>query len=154
MDFKTLRGSKSPLFWRIIEFLRSKKFARKILSPLKCTKIVLLIAFQQSLNSGQKTTDFHRYLQILVKNRCRFTAGDLKAFFLFFCFDFFHNDPGNNFCFCKFFAKGLKSEGERLLVKFWTITAVAVATAFRVLQRWKKQCNQISNGCLEKFKKN
>jgi hypothetical protein len=26
--------------------------------------------------------------RILVKNRCRFIAGDLKAFFLFFCFDF------------------------------------------------------------------
>ncbi len=52
----------------------------------------------------------------------------------------------NNLCFCKFFAKGLKSEGERLKVKFWssemvkigrgvstTIAAVAVANAFRVL---------------------
>jgi hypothetical protein len=47
----------------------------------------------------------------LVKNRCRFTTGDLKAFFQFFCFDFLHIDPSNNFCFCKFFAKGLKSEG-------------------------------------------
>jgi hypothetical protein len=84
----------------------------------------------------------------LVKNRCRFIAGDLKAFFLFFCFDFFHNDPSNDFCFCKFFAKGLKSEGERLKVEFWssemekkkklagvskTIAAVAGATALRVL---------------------
>jgi hypothetical protein len=41
--------------------------------------------------------------------RCRFTAGNLKAFFLIFCFDFLHIDPSNNFCFCKFFAKGLKS---------------------------------------------
>jgi hypothetical protein len=40
-------------------------------------KIFLLIAFQQCLNSGQKTADFRRYWQILVKNRCRFTAGDL-----------------------------------------------------------------------------
>jgi hypothetical protein len=46
--------------------------------------------------------------QILVKNRCRFTAADLKAFFQLFCFDFLHIDPSNNFCFCKFFAKGLK----------------------------------------------
>ncbi len=81
-------------------------------------KIFLLIAFQQNLNSSQKTADFRRYWQILVKNRCRFTADDLKAFFLFFCFDFLHIDPSNNFCFCKFFAKGLKSEGERLKVKF------------------------------------
>jgi hypothetical protein len=81
-------------------------------------KIFLLIAFQQSFNSGQKTTDFRRYRQILVKNCCRFTAEDLKAFILFFCFDFLHIDPSNNFCFCKFFVKGLKSEGERLKVKF------------------------------------
>jgi hypothetical protein len=67
-------------------------------------KIFLLKAFQQSLNSGQKPPKN----QILVKNRCRFTAADLKAFFQFFCFDFLHIDPSNNFCFCKFFAKGLK----------------------------------------------
>ncbi len=83
-------------------------------------KIFLLIAFQQSLNSGQKTADFRRYWQILVKNRCRFTAGDLKDFFLFFCFDFLHIDASLDFCFCKFFAKGLKGEGERLKVKFWS----------------------------------
>ncbi len=34
-----------------------------------------------------------------------------------------------------------------------TIAAFAVATAFRVLYWWKQQCNQISNGCLEIFKK-
>ncbi len=61
-------------------------------------KIFLLIAFQQSLNSSQKTTDFRRFWQILVKNRCRFTAGDLKSFFFFF--DFLHIDPSNSFCFC------------------------------------------------------
>jgi hypothetical protein len=83
-------------------------------------KIFLLIAFQQCLNSGQKTADFCRYWQILVKNHCRFTAGDLKVFFIFFCFDFLHIDPRNDFCFCKFFAKGLKSEGERLKVEFWS----------------------------------
>jgi len=30
-------------------------------------KIYLLIAFQQSLSSSQKTADFRRYLQIFVK---------------------------------------------------------------------------------------
>ncbi len=89
-------------------------------------KIFLLIAFQQSLNSGQKTTNFCHYWQILVKNCCRFTAGDLKAFFLFFCFDFLYIDPSNNFCFCKFFAKGLKSEGERLKAKFWSSEMVKI----------------------------
>ncbi len=44
-------------------------------------KICLLIAFQQILSSGQKTANFRRYKQILVKNCCRFIAGDLKAFF-------------------------------------------------------------------------
>ncbi len=52
-------------------------------------KIILLIAFQQNLSSGQKPADFCRYWQILVKNRCRFIADDLKDFFLFFAFIFF-----------------------------------------------------------------
>jgi hypothetical protein len=54
----------------------------------------------------------------LVKNCCPFIAGDLKAFFSNFCFDFLHIDPSNDFCFCKFFAKGLKSEGDRLRLNF------------------------------------
>jgi hypothetical protein len=54
----------------------------------------------------------------LVKNCCRYIAGNLKALYLFLYFDFLHIDPSNDFCFCKFFAKGLKSEGERLKVKF------------------------------------
>ncbi len=29
-----------------------------------------------------------------------------------------------------------------------TISAVAIATAFRVLYWWRQQCNQISNGCV------
>jgi hypothetical protein len=81
----------------------------------------------------------------LAKNHCRFIAGNLKAFFYFFCFDFLHIDPSNDLCFCKFFAKGLKSEGERLKVIFWswemvkfsgvstTIAAVIVDTVFGVL---------------------
>jgi hypothetical protein len=60
------------------------------------------------------------------KNHCRFIAGDLKAFFLFFFFDFLHIDPSNDFCFCKFFSKGLKSEGERLKVKFWSSEMVKI----------------------------
>jgi hypothetical protein len=87
-------------------------------------KIFLLKAFQQSLSRGQKTADFRRYRQILVKNCCRYIAGDLKAFYLFFCFAFLHIDPSNDFCFCKFFAKGLKSEGERLKVKFSSLEMV------------------------------
>jgi hypothetical protein len=56
----------------------------------------------------------------------RFIAGDLKAFFSIFCFYFLPIDPSNNFCFCKFFAKGLKSEGERLKVKFWSSKIVKI----------------------------
>jgi hypothetical protein len=50
----------------------------------------------------------------------KFIACNLKVFFLFFFFDFLHIDPSNDFCFCKFFAKGLKSERERLKGKFWS----------------------------------
>jgi hypothetical protein len=65
-------------------------------------------------------------LKNLVKNCCHFIPGDLKAFFQFFGFDFLHIDPSNDFCFCTFFAKGLKSEGERLKVKFWSSEMVKV----------------------------
>jgi hypothetical protein len=78
----------------------------------KYSILVVLIAYQQSL--GQKIADFRRYWQILVKKPRRFIVGDLKAFFSFFCFDFLHIDPINDFCCGKFFAKGLKSEGKRL----------------------------------------
>jgi hypothetical protein len=68
-------------------------------------KIFLLKAFQQSLNSGQKTAEKPNF----GKKSLRFTAADLKAFFNFFCFDFLHIDPSNYFCFCKFLlGKGLK----------------------------------------------
>jgi hypothetical protein len=129
-------------------------------------KIFLLIVFQQSLNSGQKTADFRHYRQILVKNRCRFNAGDLKAFILFFCFDFLHIDPSKNFCFCKFFAKGLKSEGARLKVKFWssemvkigrdskTIAAVAVATPSEFCNEEKNSVIRSAMDALRNSKKN
>jgi hypothetical protein len=60
----------------------------------------------------KKHSTLANFLQILVKNRHRFTfiAGDFKAFFIFFCLDFLYIDPSNNFSFCKFFAKHLKSE--------------------------------------------
>jgi hypothetical protein len=44
------------------------------------------------------------------KNHRRFIAGDLKAFFLFFCFDFLPTDPTTIFVSASFLAKGLKSE--------------------------------------------
>jgi len=69
-------------------------------------KIFLLKAFQQSLNSGQKTAEKPNFGKKSLP--LHFTAAHLKAFFQFFCFDFLHIYPSNNFCFCKFFAKGLK----------------------------------------------
>jgi hypothetical protein len=57
---------------------------------------------------------------------CRFITGNLKAFFLFFCFDYLPIDPSKDLCFCKFFAKGLKSEGEWLKVKFWSSEMVKI----------------------------
>ncbi len=54
-------------------------------------------------------------------------AGDLRAFFIFFCFDFLYIDPSNDISFRKFFAKSLKSEGERLKVKFWPSKMVKMA---------------------------
>jgi hypothetical protein len=45
---------------------------------------------------------------------------------IFFCFDSLHIDPSNDFCFCKFFAKGLKKEGERLKVKFLSLEMVKI----------------------------
>jgi hypothetical protein len=53
-------------------------------------------------------------------------AGDLKAFLNNSFFDFLHIDPSNDFCFCKFFAKSLKSEGERRKVKFWSSEIVKI----------------------------
>jgi hypothetical protein len=128
-------------------------------------KIFLLIAFQQNISSGKKKRQILPLLTNFGKNCCRFIAGDVKAFFLFFCFDFLPIDPSNDFCFCKFFAKGFKSEGERLKVKFWSSEMVKIGRGqhnYRLcrprhsLQRFvmmKKQCNQITNGCLEKFQK-
>jgi hypothetical protein len=89
-------------------------------------KICLLITFQQSLSSGQKTADFRRYWQILVKNCCRYIAGDLKAFYLFFALIFFTLTLAMIFVSASFFAKGLKNEGERLKVKFSSLEMVKI----------------------------
>ncbi len=129
------------------------------------TKICLLIAFQQSLSSGQKTANFHRYWQILVKNLCHFMAGNLKAFFSFFLLCFSSHWP-NNFCLCKFFAKGLESEGKRLKVKFWSSEMIKIGRGQHNYHRCRRRhclqsfemmiitVNQISNWTLRNSKKN
>jgi hypothetical protein len=43
-----------------------------------------------------------------------------------FRFDFLHIDPSNDFCLCMFFANGLKSEGEKLKVKFSSFEMVKI----------------------------
>jgi hypothetical protein len=71
------------------------------------------------------------------------------------------------FVSASFFAKGLKSEGERLKVKFWSSEMVKIG---RGQQNYRRCChryslqsfvmmkttvygNSISNGCLERFQK-
>jgi hypothetical protein len=78
----------------------------------------------------------------LVKNNCGFIAGDLKAFFLF---DFLHLEPSNKFCFCKFFAKVLNSEGERLKVKFWSSEMVKIGRGQHNYRRCRRR------HCLQSF---
>jgi hypothetical protein len=60
-----------------------------------------------------------------------------KSVFLFFCFDFLYIDPSNNFCFCKFFAKGLKIEGERLKVDFWSSEMVKIGRGQQNYRRYR-----------------
>jgi hypothetical protein len=71
-------------------------------------KICLLIAYQQSLSSGQITANLRSYQQILAKkllplHRRRFK----RLFFYFYFFVFLHIDPSNDFdfCFSNFFCK-------------------------------------------------
>jgi hypothetical protein len=49
-----------------------------------------------------------------------------KPFCYFFALIFFTLTLATIFCFCKVFAKGLKSEGERLKVKFWSSEMVKI----------------------------
>ncbi len=89
-------------------------------------KIFLLKAFQQSINSGQKNRRLSPLLTNFGKKSLPLHCRRFKSLFSIFCFDFLHIDPSNNFCFLKFFAKGLKSEGERLRVKYWSSEMVKI----------------------------
>ncbi len=87
--------------------------------------------FNQSISAKPQQRPKNRrllpLLTNLVNNHCQFIAGDLKAFsFQFFCFDFLPMDPSNDFCFLQSFAIGLKSEGERMKVKFWSSEMVKI----------------------------
>jgi hypothetical protein len=50
----------------------------------------------------------------------------------FLCFDFLHIDSSNNFVFATFFARSLKSEGDRLYVKIWPSEL-----GFRTEKKWR-----------------
>jgi hypothetical protein len=88
---------------------------------------------QQTKNHGLSSllTNFGK--RSLLLHRRQF-----EGFFIFFCFDFLHIDPSNNFCFCKIFANGLKSEGERLKVKFWSSEMVKFG---RGQQNYRRCCH-------------
>ncbi len=87
--------------------------------------------FTRSISAKpQQRTKNHRLSSLLTKFSKKLLPlhrRQLKSlFFYFFGFDFLHLGPSNDFCFCKFFAKGLKSEGERLKVKFWSSEVVKI----------------------------
>jgi hypothetical protein len=67
-------------------------------------KKFLLKAFQQSLNSSQKTAEKPNF----GKKSLPLHRSPFKGLFSIFLLFFLQIDPSNNFCFCKFFAKGLK----------------------------------------------
>jgi hypothetical protein len=85
------------------------------------------------------------------KSCCCFIAGNSKAFFLFFCFAFLHIDCSNNFCFRKFFAKGLKSEGERLKVKFWSSEIVKIGRGQHNYHRCRRRHRLQSFAMMEQW---
>jgi hypothetical protein len=83
-----------------------------------------------------------------------------KAFFLFFALIFFTLTLATIFLSASFLPC-LKSDGERLKVKFWSSEKVKIGRGqqnyrrchHRLCNDEKKQCNQISNGCPEKIQK-
>jgi hypothetical protein len=109
-------------------------------------KICLLIELQQSLSSSQKTADFRRYWQILIKKLLPLHRRQLKSlFFYFFALIFITLTQATIFVSASFLPKvsKVKERGWKLnfgLRKFLklagvstTIASVAFATAFRVL---------------------
>ncbi len=132
---------KSPLIWQFIELLRSKKFTRKIL-PSSGIKIVFFLngpkpiqaghsedMFTHSISKPQQRPKNRRLLPLLTnfgkKSLSLHHMRFISLFSIYLLWLSLH-DPSNGFCFCKFFAKGLKSEGERLKVKFWSSKMVKI----------------------------
>ncbi len=66
------------------------------------------------------------WLQILVKNRSCFIAGNYIAFLDFFALVFFTLTQATIYVYASFVAKSLKSEGERLQVKMWSSEMVKI----------------------------
>jgi hypothetical protein len=90
-----------------------------------------IIALTHSISAkSQQQPKNHRLSPLLTnfgKKLLRLHCWQFKSLlFYFFFFNFLHIDPSNDFCFCKFFAKGLRGEGERLKLKFWTSEIVKI----------------------------
>ncbi len=175
-----LRGSKSPLIWRFIEFLMSKKFVRKI-SPYSGIKIVFFLngpkpiqaghLFTHSISAKPQQRPKNPWLSPLLTN---FGKKSLSLhlrwfeslFSYFFALILFTLTLATIF-FCKFFVKSLKS-GERLKVKFCSSEMVKIGRGqhnyrrCRCRRRHHLQCfvmmkttvQSDQQGCLEKFQKN
>jgi hypothetical protein len=73
----------------------------------------------------------NRRLLPLLTNFCKkllpLHRRQFKSIFFFFLHCLCTLTLATIFCFCKFFAKGLKSEGEKLKVKFWFSEMVKMA---------------------------
>jgi hypothetical protein len=87
--------------------------------------------FTHSISAKPQQRPKNRQLSPLLTNFGKkslslYRRGFKSLLSIFFCFDFLHIDPSNDFCFCKFFAKGLKSEGEGLKVKFSSLEMVKI----------------------------
>jgi hypothetical protein len=92
-------------------------------------KKFLLKAFQQSLNSGQKTAEKPNF----GKNRCRFTAAHLKAFFNFSALIFFTLTLATIFVSASFLPKVSK----RLKVEFWSSEMVKIGRGQQNYRRFR-----------------
>jgi hypothetical protein len=126
--------------------------------------------FTHSISAKTPQRPKNRRLSPLLANFGKIVAASSQAilnkpFFYFIALIFFTLTLASIFVSASFLPKisKVKERGwkfsfglrkwEKLAGVSTTITSVAVTTAFRVLYWWKQQCNQISNGCLEKFQK-
>jgi hypothetical protein len=101
--------------------------------------------FTNSISATPQQRPKNRCLSPLLTNFGKKSLPLHRRQFSIFCFNFLHIDPSNNFCFCKFFAKGLKSEGDRLKVKFWSSEMVKIGRGQHNYRRFSRR------HCLQNF---